>query len=123
MSTIKAIDHYTIRTGDIEGTVRFYVDILGLRDGARPPFTSAGAWLYGGEAPIVHLVGGDGDVTAGTGPIDHIAFNANDYDGLTKHLRELNIPHKLAQVPDRALRQIFLTDPNGIRVELIFAGE
>lgn len=123
MSTIDGIDHYTIRAGDIQATVRFYVDILGLRDGARPPFASAGAWLYGGDAPIVHLVGADGDIAAGTGPIDHIAFSAHDYDGFTKRLRELKIPHDLAQVPDRALRQIFLTDPNGIKVELTFARE
>ena len=123
MSTINAIDHYTIRTGDIRATIRFYVDILGLRDGARPPFTSAGAWLYGGDAPIVHLVGADGDIPAGTGPIDHIAFSAHDYDGFTKRLRELKIPHDPRHVPDRDLRQIFLTDPNGIKVELIFARE
>ena len=55
---INGLDHLTLNTVDLEASRGFYVDILGLRDGDRPPFDSAGAWLYSGDRPIVHLVAG-----------------------------------------------------------------
>ena len=33
----------------------FYIDILGLQEGYRPPFRSSGFWLYAGKAANVHL--------------------------------------------------------------------
>ena len=46
-----AMNHFTILTDDVPGTVRFYRDLLGLSDGWRPPLTFPGAWLYaGGQA-------------------------------------------------------------------------
>jgi catechol 2,3-dioxygenase-like lactoylglutathione lyase family enzyme len=36
--TIQSLNHVTIRPRDLETTRNFYVDIVGLRDGERPPF-------------------------------------------------------------------------------------
>ncbi len=58
--TVRSLDHYTIRTADVDASVAFYVDVLGLRNGKRPAFTVPGAWLYCGDSPAVHLIGGDG---------------------------------------------------------------
>src|SRR4051795_5232555 len=49
------IDHVTIATDDLETTVAFYRDVLGLVVGPRPAFPFAGAWLYANGRPIVHL--------------------------------------------------------------------
>ena len=53
-----AMNHFTILTDDVPGTVRFYGDFLGLREGARPPLDFPGAWLYSGSSAILHIVGG-----------------------------------------------------------------
>ena len=50
------IDHVTIATDDLDGIVAFYRDVLGLEVGPRPAFPFAGAWLYAGGRPIVHLL-------------------------------------------------------------------
>ena len=46
-----AMNHFTILTDDVPGTVRFYREFLGLREGPRPPFDFPGAWLYAGGEP------------------------------------------------------------------------
>ena len=117
---VEMLDHYTINTADVDTSVSFYVDVLGLRLGERPPFTFPGAWLYCGEKPVVHLVGDVFRGVADTGSIDHIAFRASGVDDYTRRLDEREIPYRQRQVPDMPLRQVFLDDPDGVTIELNF---
>jgi catechol 2,3-dioxygenase-like lactoylglutathione lyase family enzyme len=43
---VSAMDHFTILTDDLPATLAFYEEFLGLKPGARPPFSFPGAWLY-----------------------------------------------------------------------------
>ena len=45
------LQHYTIEPQDLEKTKNFYVDILGLENGDRPPLDFPGYWLYSGGRP------------------------------------------------------------------------
>src|SRR5271169_5977546 len=55
--------HFSIRTADLDGSQRFYTDVLQLRIGFRPPFNFPGVWLYPeqdeSEFGAVHLIGVD----------------------------------------------------------------
>ena len=82
-----------------------------------------------GEAPIVHVIGEGGERqlpgetrqgAAATGNFDHIAFLASDIDGMRARLDKKGVPYRHQNVPGRPVEQIFVTDPNGIRVELNF---
>ena len=53
---IKSLDHVNIRTSNAIETIKFYTEILDFREGFRPPFDFAGAWLYAGESAVIHLV-------------------------------------------------------------------
>ncbi len=53
--------------------------------------------------------------------IDHIAFRATGLRETMAHLKRENIEFKARQVSDQGLYQLFLFDPNGIRIELNFA--
>ncbi len=48
--------------------------------------------------------------------VDHLAFAGADYEQLAARLEEAAVP----AVPNAApgIRQLFLTDPNGVRVEI-----
>ena len=133
--SLNKLEHFLIRANNLEETRAFYQDVLGLRDGDRPPFEFPGNWLYLGDVPCVHLVeegfdrdfdtymGRDGDgggtrTHEDTGPIDHIAFNANDLKGMQKRFADLGVETREQAV--EGLHQIFLKDPNGITVELNF---
>jgi len=55
---VEAIHHVTLPVSDIDSSRRFYAEILGLREIARPPFDFPGAWFQVGPNHI-HLVVGD----------------------------------------------------------------
>jgi catechol 2,3-dioxygenase-like lactoylglutathione lyase family enzyme len=54
---VTGMHHFNIRVSQAEiGALKsFYCDILGFRVGPRPPFQSAGFWLYAGQLPVLHL--------------------------------------------------------------------
>jgi catechol 2,3-dioxygenase-like lactoylglutathione lyase family enzyme len=120
---ISGLDHINIETTDLEGTIRFYEQVLGLRNGARPPFTFPGAWLYSGEQALFHLVGVDDLTNTSTGAINHVALLANDFVGCKARLNALAQPYEQRVVPDSNIRQLFVNDPNGVRLELNFHDE
>ena len=119
---IRAFQHVNTRSADVERTKAFY-EQLGLRAGDRPPFASVGYWMYLGGQPVLHLVQRpDGQAHhAGSGNVDHVAFEADDLAGTRRALAEANIPFRQAMVPRDGTVQIFLQDPDGLTVELNFA--
>ena len=54
------LQHYTIEPSDLERTKHFYVEVLGLDNGDRPPLDFPGYWLYSGGQATVHLMGTQG---------------------------------------------------------------
>ena len=118
-----AMNHFTILTDDVPGTVRFYRDLLGLREGPRPPFDFPGAWLYADAAPILHVIGGQPRANLKAGVIDHMAFSAVGLSDTLAKLTAYGIQHTCRRQAGAGPWQVFFYDPNGARVELDFAPE
>ena len=118
------LNHVTVRTGDLEGTRDFYSEVLGLREGPRPPLSFPGYWLYCGEQAVVHLVPHSGAIGAGpgdaTGNFDHVAFTADDFDGMRARFQRLGLTFRENEVPGIQLKQLFVKDPNQVMIELNF---
>jgi catechol 2,3-dioxygenase-like lactoylglutathione lyase family enzyme len=53
----------------------------------------------------------------GVGPVDHVAFSAGDYDALVERLESCGVPAVTNVVPGGP-RQVFIEDPNGVRIEI-----
>jgi catechol 2,3-dioxygenase-like lactoylglutathione lyase family enzyme len=118
---IDAFQHINIRSADVEAAREFYVRILGLRVGDRPPFASTGYWLYLGDDPLVHLVQRPaGETGSGSGAMDHLAFRGVDLDSTRRMLTAAAIPFREAVIPRDGNRQIFIHDPDGVQIELNF---
>jgi catechol-2,3-dioxygenase len=101
----------------------FYVDVVGLQPGYRPPFSSHGYWLYAGTQAVLHLSEARADESRSAGAVntfDHVAFSCTDPAGFESRLRELDISFRSARVPLTGERQIFFADPAGNGVELNF---
>jgi glyoxylase I family protein len=119
---VAAFEHVNIRTTDVERARDFYVTALGLRVGDRPPFASIGYWLYLEDRPVVHLVqrpAGESSA-AGSGNVDHIAFRGVDLETTRATLGAAGIQFREAVVPRDGAIQIFLHDPDGLKLELNF---
>ena len=119
---IDGFQHVNIRTPDAARARDFYVRALGLRVGDRPPFASSGYWLYLGAVPVVHLVQVDpADAREpGAGRLDHVAFHGVDVDATRSTLTAAGIPFREAVVPRDGTVQIFVHDPDGLKIEINF---
>ena len=129
------LNHYFIRANDLEETRRFYCDVLGFEVMPRPNFPFPGYWLGVNGKIQVHM-GPDGIDNAemfylGTpkgavkdhaGVVDHIAFLASDPGGFIRRFRERSVEYRPRSLPESDLYQIFVTDPNGLTIELNFFG-
>ncbi len=116
------LDHYNIVTSDLNRSIKFYEEVLGLRNGERPRTRIPGAWLYCGEKAVVHLVGVEKNDKSGGGTIDHVAFRANGFDTMRASLQERGVAFSEMAIPGFNVRQIFVNDPDGVKVELNFFG-
>jgi catechol 2,3-dioxygenase-like lactoylglutathione lyase family enzyme len=116
------MNHFTILTDDLEKTLAFYAEHLGLKPGARPPFKFPGAWLYatGGSDPILHIVAGVERKVLVKGVIDHMAFTGRDLAATVQKLKEKSISYELRKLPSYGTWQLFFHDPNGAKVEIDF---
>jgi catechol 2,3-dioxygenase-like lactoylglutathione lyase family enzyme len=130
-STVRGLLHVLVLSDDLERSRRFYEAALGLRVGARPELAFDGYWLYAGAAPCLHLahrasyrahartLGLEVPDTGGApGPVDHIAFAAADYDQVVGRLRDCGVDTVANEVPGGGPRQLFVHDPDGLRVEI-----
>jgi catechol 2,3-dioxygenase-like lactoylglutathione lyase family enzyme len=114
------MNHFTVLTDDVPQTVSFYCDVIGLRDGPRPPLGFDGAWLYGGGDAIVHIVGERPRSELKAGVIDHMAFSATGLRSTLAMLDAKRIKYQCRQQTGTRIWQVFLHDPNGAKVELDF---
>jgi catechol 2,3-dioxygenase-like lactoylglutathione lyase family enzyme len=132
---IDHLEHFLIQTTDITATRDWYVNVLGFREGRHPDFKFPVCWLYIGDTDVIHITEGGKDVSAnrmkylgqhsdalqGTGVIDHVAFRCTGLSEMIERLQALRVPFNKRQVDDQGLFQLFLFDPNGVKVELNFA--
>lgn len=118
---VAGMNHFTILTDDVDSTVSFYGDLLGLEPGPRPNFNFAGAWLYAGGQPILHIIGGRPKSELKPGVIDHMAFTGNGLAATLSKLKEHGVDYECRQQAGTGLWQVFFFDPNGAKVELDFA--
>jgi catechol 2,3-dioxygenase-like lactoylglutathione lyase family enzyme len=118
------LDHVTIRTTDLAATQAFFTDVLGLAAGWRPGVSVPGAWLYRGKRALVHLVQVDDAPPPSAGSsLDHFAFAIDDFDGTRRMLDAAGMTYRTTALPGADARQIFLTDLNGVSIELSCRGQ
>jgi catechol 2,3-dioxygenase-like lactoylglutathione lyase family enzyme len=130
---LKRIEHYLVLTDDIDKTRDFYRDGLGLVVGFRPELEFPGYWLYAGDIPCIHIADWESyrvwtaavgipvsSRAAGTGPLDHVAFNATGFETMRERLHSQNIEVSENLLDEIGLRQLFVKDPNGLTIELNF---
>jgi catechol 2,3-dioxygenase-like lactoylglutathione lyase family enzyme len=130
------IEHYLVAADDLEATRDWYRDVLGMEEGPHPDFGFPVYWMYLGGRDIVHIgpsarhageiqkkyLGRTSQASgAGTGALDHIAFRAQGLRATIEHLRERGVSFSERRANGQALYQLFLYDPNGIKIELNFA--
>jgi catechol 2,3-dioxygenase-like lactoylglutathione lyase family enzyme len=117
---IHAMNHFTVLTDDLDKTLEFYVDMLGLTPGARPELGFPGAWLYADGQAVLHIIAGRALPAQRAGVLDHMAFSASNLPTVKSELDARGIPYDLRRQRGSNTWQLFCHDPNGAKVELDF---
>lgn len=117
--SIQGMNHFNVLTDDVDATRRFYVEVIGLTEGERPPLGFPGAWLYAGGRPILHVSSAKLPRDR-AGVIDHMAFTAHDLRAVKARFDASGTKYELRQQPGAGTWQLFCFDPNGAKVELDF---
>ena len=129
------LNHYFVRCKDLERSRGFYCDALGFEVMPRPDFPFPGLWLGVGGKVQVHM-GLDGvpqeaayyfgttprSARDNAGVVDHIAFQGTDPEAFTRRLRDHRVASRTRYIGEIQLFQIFVTDPDGLVIELNFPG-
>ena len=127
---LTGMEHLLVLTDDVEATRAFYCEALGLEVGDRPDLPFPGLWLYLGDVPRVHVaergpydahserIGIPASAKAGgTGAVDHVAFSAEDYEDVLGRLELSGVEARPNEIPG-TVRQLFVHDPNGVKIEI-----
>ena len=121
--------HIALKTGDLDATVRFYTEVLGMIVADRPPIGFPGAWLkpaQPGADAMIHLYAGDaalepdGSLQTGTNAIDHVSVVCQGYSEFRERFKKFGLEWRENLVPATPLWQLFIYDPNGVQLELTF---
>ncbi|MEP7112204.1 MAG: VOC family protein [Ilumatobacteraceae bacterium] len=119
------LDHYNIDTVVPGETVAFYTEVLGLTNAPerRPPVAQPGTWFLVGDHPAIHVNYVDAVKASSTGAIDHIAFEGSGFDEMRAHLTATGTTYEVVESPQFDLKQIYIVDPNGVRIEINIRNE
>jgi lactoylglutathione lyase len=111
-----------IRVKELEATLEFYIDFLGMREVRRKPI--------GEEAVLVFLTDDDGhhqiELTLNHGRSDytlgdqfgHLAFHTDDLEKVIAEVERRGWWYRRSR-PELSSRYIFVKDPNGYDVEIL----
>ena len=123
---VLGLSHFNLRAPrPLLGRLRdFYLDVVGLRPGFRPPFQRFGYWLYAGDSDVLHLTEADdseSQVPNVLTTFDHVALRCIGRATHEAALSQHGVHYKVAIVPQTHQVQLFFDDPAGNGVEVIFA--
>src|SRR5262249_12750187 len=113
------VDHVSFAVRDLERSLRFYRDVLGLALAPRPNLGVPGAWLTIGDAQV-HLIEVPASFDGGTPPASlnplacHAAFGIDDCAAAAERLRARGC--EVLEVG--ATGQLWVKDPDGYMIEL-----
>ncbi|HYB99176.1 MAG TPA: VOC family protein [Candidatus Limnocylindrales bacterium] len=120
--SLRSIDHVSFAVRDLQRSLHFYCEVLGLEQTARPDLGFPGAWLKVGDGQV-HLIEVPADFDAGTAPpqlnplASHAAFAIDDHAAMLATLQRNGI-----EVLDfETSGQMWAKDPDGHIIELISA--
>jgi len=126
VTPLHRLAHVLVLTDDLEATRAFYCDVLGFETGERPSLPFPGYWLSLDGVACLHVAERAAyeaeldrmGLPRAHGPVDHLAFDAADHASLVARMEAAGVEAVANEVPAAGLRQLFLEDPNGVRIEL-----
>ncbi len=116
--------HLGIKAKDVEQSLRFYCDIMGLRKIETVTIMGKNFYFVGNDTFQIEIEGGNpGDTQANAGTmtgLNHISLIVEDIQALARRLKDMGVAllfEPLQPRPDRWTT--FVQDPDGVLIQLI----
>ncbi len=125
---VKKLNHTRYRVSDLEKTVHFYKDVLGLEE-VRRITSGRGSQLVFFKAPeseeLIEICKYDASGPVQVGPdLTHLAFEVDDIEAFARHSSALGYP--LSDGPHKSSDGsviAFIDAPEGYEIELLQSGK
>ena len=131
MIDIVTLHHGAVPVSDLARAKRFYSEVLGLKEIARPAFPFDGAWYEVGDRELHLIVARDPTFRDGkrvSGEDGHLAIRVKSFQAALAHLESKGCHTDGADEPGRSMRintksvtgypQIHLLDPDRNVIEI-----
>lgn len=116
------LEYTGIRVRDLDRSLRFYTEGLGLRAGPKGRMAAGGIWqeLHDPDSGAVlelNYYPGEPQYREGD-ELDHLGFRVVDLDASIQRLTALGARVRIRPFLDAGARLAFLSDPDGVWIEL-----
>jgi glyoxylase I family protein len=116
MLPILGLHHISLNVTDLDRSVAFYRDVVGLQPMERPPFDFSGAWFAVGETgQQLHLIVYQGE-TLRQGGIQsrdgHFAVRVSSFKETRLWLERCGVPYDARPRAKAGFPQIYILDPD-----------
>ena len=115
------LHHSSLMISDLDASIKFYTEMIGLQQMERPDLGFPGAWFQLGENQQLHIIKlPNMDPTTGRpehgGRDRHVALTVDHFDVVRDSLDENNIFYSMSKSGRKAL---FVRDPDANAIEII----
>jgi lactoylglutathione lyase len=121
---VRKLNHTRYRVTDLEKTISFYKDVLGLKE-VRRSKSPRGSELVFLKAPeseeLIEICSfpASGPVNITGQDVTHLAFEVDDLDAFAKHSTSKGYPLTDGPTPTSSGRFAFIDAPEGYEIELL----
>ncbi len=111
------LNHVALHVRDLESSVVFYRDKVGLPGTRRPDFRFPGAWFRIGQVQELHLIAGREKAVVADKRGTHFALQVDSIEATWNRMSERGVaPYSRQTRPDGAF-QFYVDDPDGHVIE------
>lgn len=128
MGAVVGLAEIVLHVHDLEASLRFYRDLLGLEVLGTPPGKPAPVFLKAGPAQVaipqmlvLVPLQGNGGAFDKPSPLHHLALEVRetDFDSEKSRLEEAGLQLRFGEHPVIRSKTLYIDDPDGNEVELI----
>ena len=111
----KAVNHVTYNVTDLDRALRFWEDMLGVKQIPKQVNSDTLYWLQLPSGAMVHIIQND---EAPSHPSHHGAFEVDDIEASQKALRAKGLETTDISTRNDGQRAMYINDPDGNRIEI-----
>ncbi len=111
----------TLRVTSLEESIKFYTEIVGLKETRRFPYGPGGVIVFLGEGETeIELIYHEGRVDSNMGEDITLGFEVDSVEEMITSLKEKGIAiHSGPFQPNPHVKFFYMLDPNGLKIQFV----